>query len=340
MMLRRVGNKISGLAALLGLMMSGLASVSVADTSPSVVVSIKPIHSLVAGVMQGVGTPSLLVTGAGSPHTYSLKPSQAEALQQADVIFWVGPGLETFLKKPVETLGLNAVSVALLQSPGVSVLPPRDKHDFGEAHHNEDHDAGHDDDDHKKGHDHEEEHNHEEGHDHGGVDPHIWLDPQNAIALVQAIAATLAERDPAHAVQYQANAKSLESRIVVLDKTLSVALAPIADQPFAVFHDAYHYFEDHYGLHAVGMLTLNPESNPSAERVQALQETLSTSGARCIFSEPQFPSKLVSIVTNDSGIASGVLDPLGAALTPGTDLYFTLMQDIADGLRGCLSATK
>ena len=328
MMVRRMGNRISGLAAVF-VLLTGLASASVADTSPSVVVSIKPIHSLVAGVMQGVGTPSLLVTGAGSPHSYSLKPSQAEALQQADIIFWVGPGLETFLQKPVETLGLNAVSVALLQSPGVAVLPPRDKHDFGEEHHDEDHDAGH-----EKAHSHEEGHDHD--HDHGGIDPHIWLDPHNAIALVKTIAATLAQRDPAHAAHYQANANDLESRIMALDKTLAVALAPVADHPFAVFHDAYHYFEDHYGLQAVGMLTLTPEASPSAERVQALQETLGTSGARCIFSEPQFPSNLVSIVTRDSGVSSGVLDPLGAALTPGSDLYFTLMQDIADELRKCL----
>ncbi|MDF1748604.1 MAG: zinc ABC transporter substrate-binding protein [Alphaproteobacteria bacterium] len=342
MNIRFRGTNFGRLASVATFLAASLVTPVLADTPPAVVVSIKPIHSLVTGVMQGVATPTLLVTGAGSPHTYSLKPSQAEALQEADLIFWIGPGLETFLNKPIETLGQNSRPIAMLQAPGVSVLLPRDKHDFEGGHHNEEHDAHHDtahndDGEENQEHDHDHAHEDEDGHDHGGIDPHIWLDPQNAIAMVQDIEATLVQVDPSHAAQYTANAKILSARIEALDKSLTTELAPVADRPFAVFHDAYQYFEAHFGLHAVGVLTLHPESRPSAERVAAVQKILNNSGAACVFSEPQFPSKLVNVVTEGTQAKSGELDPLGAALMPGTNLYFDLMQDMADALRDCLS---
>ena len=210
-----------------------------AADAPVVVTSIKPIHSLVAAIMQGVGTPELIVGGAASPHTYSLKPSNARTLQNAKVIFWVGPGLEAFLQKPLESLGSDASIAELDDAPGLTKLKfreggafePHDDGDEAEAH---DHDhaeaAGHDDHDHA----------------HGEFDTHLWLDPVNAKAMAAEIITTLVAADPANALTYQANAKTLDDKLDALDNELAATVAPVKDKPFIVFHDAYQYFEHRY----------------------------------------------------------------------------------------------
>ncbi|MGH6919343.1 MAG: zinc ABC transporter substrate-binding protein, partial [Geminicoccaceae bacterium] len=215
-----------------------------AGEAPAVVVSIKPIHALVAGVMEGVGAPRLLIEGAGSPHSYALRPSQAQALARAELVFWVGEGLEAFLAKPIEALSDDATVVALSDADGLRLLPTREggmwqgrgaEEDRGE-------------------HAHEDEEEEEDGRDHGQVDMHLWLDPQNAEVMVGAIAAALSEADPGRAADYRANAARVRADLVRLDGELAATLAPVRDRPFVVFHDGYQYFEDRYGLNAVGSI--------------------------------------------------------------------------------------
>lgn len=300
---------------------------------PGVVVSISPIHSLVAAVMEGRGTPKLLLPGGASPHATALKPSDATALQGAQVVFWIGPDLETFLEKPLQALAANARVVALWQADGVVLLPYRQ----GGAWTAHDHEAH----DHREQDDHGPAHGtaaHDDKHDDDGAwDMHLWLDPRNGIAIANAVAASLAAADPEGAELYRSNAGALEQRLRALDLSLQQTLSPLSERPYIVFHDAYQYLEARYGLNAVGSITLSPEHQPSARQVAAIRQTIRERGAACVFSEPQFPPKLVATVTEGTGARSGVLDPLGAALTPGPGAYPALMQGLAAALDACLT---
>ena len=303
--------------------------------TPNVVVSIKPIHSLVAAIMQGVGEPALIVDGAASPHTYSLKPSNAAALQDAGVVFWVGHGLEAFLEKPLEALGGKAAVVELDDAPGLEKLPfreggPFEAHDHGdEEGHDHVHEAG-------EAHAHSGESGHE-GHEHGTFDMHLWLSPQNARAIAAEVAKVLSEKDPANAETYRKNLSSLEGKLDALDKEIAETVAPVKEKPFIVFHDAYQYFEHHYGLHAAGSITVSPENLPGAERLTQIRDKVKSLGATCVFAEPQFEPKLINVVIEGTPAKSGTLDPEAATLEPGPDLYFTLMRGLATSLRDCLS---
>jgi len=302
---------------------------SAAQAAPAVVASIKPVHSLVAAVMQGVGTPILLVEGAGSPHTYSLKPSQAKALAEAEVVFWVGEGLEHFLERPLESLAADAKSVPLMEARGMILLPNREGGTF-EPEADEDEHA------HAEGEGHDD-HDHEQDHDHGDFDPHVWLDPDNATAMVAAIADTLAAVDPQNAERYRANADAETRRLAALTDELTATLAPVRARPFIVFHDAWHYFETRFGLTAAGSITVNPETPPGARRVAEIRDKVRELDATCVFAEPQFEPALVSVVIEGTGARAAVLDPLGADLPDGPDLYFTLLRRDARSLRDCLT---
>jgi zinc transport system substrate-binding protein len=296
-----------------------LAAAPALADAPKVVTSIKPVHSLVSAVMQGVGEPVLIVRGAASPHDYALKPSDAKALQGADLVFWVGEALETFLAKPLTAVPKTVRVVELMDSAEITLLQAREggtweRHDHGHAHR----------------HDHA-------GEDHGDVNTHIWLDPANAKVMAETAAVALAARDPAHAATYKANAEAYAKRLDALDAELKAALAPVAERPFVVFHDAYQYFEKRYGLNAVGAITVSPERAPSAKRVAAIRARIRKLGAVCVFAEPQFEPKLVDTLIEGTGAKKGTLDPEGAAIPDGPELYPALLRSLANSLTGCLA---
>jgi zinc transport system substrate-binding protein len=311
-----------------------LAAGAAQAEAPDVVVSIKPIHSLVASIMQGVGEPALIVEGAASPHTYSMKPSNAAALQNASVVFWVGHGLEAFLEKPLESLGTGAKIVELDDAPGLEKLKFREggafePHDDGDEHEAASADA------HDGSHEAEVHH-----HDEGEFDMHLWLDPQNAKAMAADIEKTLAEVDPANAAAYKANLDKLNVRLDTLDKTIAETVAPIKDRPFIVFHDAYQYFEKRYGVKVAGSITVSPETMPGAERISQIHKKIQELGATCVFAEPQFEPKLVNVVLEGTSAKSGTLDPEAATLTAGPDLYFQLMESVGASLKACLASNS
>ncbi|MGO8462974.1 zinc ABC transporter substrate-binding protein [Rhizobium leguminosarum] len=314
-----------------------------AADAPAVVTSIKPIHSLVSAIMQGVGEPELIVDGAASPHTYNLKPSNARALQDAKVIFWVGPGLEAFLEKPLQALGRDASIAALDDAPGLVKLPFREggafephddapEHESASGQHDEA-DAAHDADP-----GHASDHDHDHDHDHDTFDTHLWLDPMNAKAMAAMITTTLVAADPANALTYQGNAKALDDRLDALDTEIKGMVAPVKDKPFIVFHDAYQYFEHRYGIRVAGSITVSPETIPGAERVSEIHRKVGELGATCVFAEPQFEPRLVNVVIEGTRAKSGVLDPEAATLKAGPDLYFNLMRGIANSMKDCLSS--
>jgi zinc transport system substrate-binding protein len=294
---------------------------STAMAAPNVVASIKPVHSLVAAVMAGVGEPTLIVKGAASPHTYALKPSDAGALESADIVFWTGHGMELFLADALGTLASKAKVVELAEAPGITLLPVREGGAF-EPHEHE-----------GEGHDHEHEaHEHAEE----GGDMHFWLDPENAKLMVTQIATTLAEADPENATAYQANAEAELVKLDALEAELVATLAPVADRPFIVFHDAYQYFEDRFGLDLAGSVTVTPDVMPGAARIDELKAKVSSLGATCVFAEPNFEPTIIAAISEGTSAKTGVLDPEGGALTEGPDLYPTLLRGLAKSLVDCL----
>jgi len=304
-----------------------LTALGTASAAPRVVVTVKPLHSLVAGVMAGVGEPDLIISGAGSPHTYSLKPSDARLLERAQVIFWVGESLETFMEKPLAVLGSRARIVQVMRVPGITLLAGRAGGAW-EGH------VGYDAAAH--GRDAGETPAHAGEHVAATYDGHLWLDPANARLIARHAAEVLGQLDPSHSGRYAANADALVARIDALDAGLKATLAPVRDIPFIVFHDAYQYFEESYALRAVGSITVSAERKPGARRVKEIRDTIRSRGARCVFSEPQFSSALIGTLLEGTNTGTGTLDPLGAGLPAGPDAYFTLMRSLGSSLAECL----
>ena len=326
-----------------------VSSIAVAKAEVKVVASIKPIHSLVAAVMEGVNEPGLIVDGAGSPHNWALKPSQAQMLESANVIFWVGPEMETFLKKPMETVGARASSVALLEAHGLIKLRFREGGAFDDHGHDKEDDHGESDHVKKKidnvSHSHNDDAHYTKetaegshaGEGHGKFDAHIWLDPINAKAIVHIIEEALVVADPSNAAKYEANAEVMMRKLDALISEITNNLESVHDKRFIVFHDAYQYFENRFDVTASGSITVSPEVVPGAARIKEIQAQVKKLGAICVFSEPQFEPKLVSTIMEGTQAKSGSLDPLGAALDSGPDHYFQLIQNMAASIRTCLS---
>jgi zinc transport system substrate-binding protein len=301
-----------------------------------VAADIAPIQSLVAQVMGPLGTPDLILPPGASPHGHAMRPSQARSLARADVVFWTGDDLSPWLHGPLETLAGKARVVDLSTVPGVTLLELREGAAFG-AHDHGDHDAdgaAQGDDDHP---DHE---THAVGHDEAdhadhGHDPHSWLDPENAKVWLQAMAETLGTADPGNAAAYEANATAAAARISALTDQISADLAPLADLRFVVFHDAYQYFEHRFGLTATAAISLSDASDPSASRVAEVRRAVSELDVTCVAAEPQFNPALVRTVAEGSAVTATVLDPVGADLAPGPELYGTLLRQMADGFLTC-----
>ncbi|MHA6729312.1 zinc ABC transporter substrate-binding protein [Devosia sp. A369] len=311
------------LLAPLALLSTALLTTS-AWAAPSVVASIKPVHSLVSSVMEGVGEPTLIVKGAASPHSYALKPSDAGALEAADIVFWTGHGMEMFLADALVTLAGGATVVELADAPGITLLPVREGGAF-DAHSHEEHG------------DHEDEHAEHEAHEeHGEGDMHFWLDPQNAALMVTQIAATLSEVDPENAGTYAANAATTIAGLDALEAELTATLAPVADRPFVVFHDAYQYFETRFGLTLAGSVTVTPDVMPGAARIDELKARVAELGATCVFAEPNFPPSIIAAITEGSAAKAGTLDPEGSALDAGVELYPNLLRGLAADMVDCL----
>jgi zinc transport system substrate-binding protein len=322
----------------LALLAGSMLMTPAAAATPNVVVSIKPVHSLVASIMRGIAEPSLILKGAGSPHTYQMMPADAEMLQNAEVVFWIGPDFEKFLEKPLASLAANADVVELDETPGLIKLPLREGGAF-EAHEDGDHDHAAAKPEHEAHASHDAHAAHDsQDHDHGEHDAHIWLNTDNAKAISRQIEAKLSAADPANAPRYKDNLAMLETKLDALASEIQATVAPVKGKPIVVFHDAYQYFEKQFGIQVAGSITVSPEVLPGAARISEIHERLKSLGATCIFAEPQFEPKLINVVLEGTDARAGTLDPEAATLTEGPHLYFDLMQGIAASITGCLSA--
>jgi zinc transport system substrate-binding protein len=325
-----------------------LLFMSFANAETKVIASIKPLHSLVSYVMDGVGTPDILVDGSSSPHTFQLKPSHATMLQEADIVFWIGEDLESFLETPLKSIAKNSRHIALMESDEIELLKFREKNIFGghDEHgdeHNEhdehadEHGNEHDEhaDEHGNEHDeHGDEHDdHHDGHAHSEHDIHFWLDPEIAKTIVKIVTRELSQIDPANASTYISNSTKAMNEIDQLIKDTKSKINSNAS--YVVFHDAYQYFEKRFGVEVAGALTVNPEVLPGAKQLSEIREVIEHENINCLFSEPQFNPSIAETIASDTGIKSAIIDPLGAELDPGKDLYFDLIGDIASSFESC-----
>ena len=284
-----------------------------------VVTTIKPLHSLISNVMNVVGDPSLIIEGSTSPHSFTLKPSHAKLLEEADIIFWIGEGIETFMEKPLESIVKDAKVISFMQMDNINKLTFREKNIF------ESHDEDHDE--------HDEDHDEHEGHNHGEFDAHIWLDPNNAKEMVNEIAHELSNLDPLNKDKYIDNADKTILEIDNLIKNINQSINK--DASFVVFHDAYQYFEKIFGVTSAGALTLNTDALPGAKQISDIQDVIKEKGVKCIFSEPQFNPKIIKTIAKDTDIKIGVFDPLGANINSDKSLYFSLIDNLSENLKDC-----
>ncbi len=357
-------------SSLIFTILSFLTLFTSANAELKVVASIKPIHSLASYLMDGVGKPSLIVDGYASPHGFALKPSHAKMLQEADIIFWVGEDLENFLEKPLSSIAKKAEKIELMEAHGLNKLKFRERNifddhdDHGHDDHghkkkddHDDHDDhghkkkddhdDHDDHGHKKKDDHddhddhghkedghkEDDHDDHEGHHHGEFDPHIWLDPINAKAILNEMVEHLIENDAKNASTYKSN---LDKALKDIDKlTMEVMTELNQSTSSIVFHDAYQYFEKRFNVNVLGAFTVNTDVMPGAEQLSEIREIIEHDKVACVFSEPQFNPDIIKAVAKDMNIKSGVIDPLGATLNPGKDLYFDLIKNMSKSFKGC-----
>ncbi|GAA3861322.1 zinc ABC transporter substrate-binding protein [Celeribacter arenosi] len=295
----------------------------VAGDVPKVVTDVAPVHSLVAQIMQGVGEPDVLLPPGASPHDFSLKPSQARTLQNADLIVWVGPDLAPWLGGVLGNVAQSADMVTLSDAAGTRVLPYRDEALFDDEEHDD------------YGHETHDDHGHEahDGHDH---DPHMWLDPENAKVWLVAIAEAMSEMDPENASTYKANAQTATDRIDETAVAIAKALAPVAEKRFVVFHDAYQYFEARFGLHSAGAISLGDAQSPSPSRIAQIRDAITDAQISCVFAEPQFSSSLVKTVSQGNHINVSILDPLGVDLEIGPSFYTQLLMEMTTSIVSCL----
>lgn len=291
--------------------------------APRVVADIAPVQGLVARVMDGVGTPALLIPPGASPHSHAMKPSHARALSDAQAVFMVGPDLTPWLLKPVETLAPQASHIVLMDAPGTLRLPNRTGETFETHGHHEDHapeaaEAGH-------------AHHESEA----GTDPHAWLDPENGKLWLSAIAAELSRIDPANAPAYAANAARGAVEIDAARTDVQTALAAGQTPRFIVFHDAYQYMEHRFGLSAAGSISLGDATPPGPARVAQLRDKVAALGIDCAFSEPQFNADLLRTVFGGSNARMAVIDPLGTTIPEGPDFYPALIRSVGEALATC-----
>ena len=299
-----------------------------ANAELKVVTSIKPIHSLASYLMDGIGKPELIVDGYASPHGFSMKPSHAKMLQNADLIFWVGEDLENFLEKPLKSIAKKAEKIELIEIKGLNVLKFRERNIFDEHDHDD-----HAHDDHGKKEDDHDDHDEHEGHAHGEFDPHIWLDTMNAKAMLNEMAEHLIENDPKNEAKYKSN---LDKALKDIDKlTIEVMTELNNSVSSIVFHDAYQYFEKRFNVNVLGAFTVNTDVMPGAEQLAEIREIIEHDKVACVFSEPQFNPDIINAVAKDMKIKTGVLDPLGATLDSGKDLYFKLIRNMSASFKGC-----
>ncbi|PSV59070.1 zinc ABC transporter substrate-binding protein [Photobacterium sp. GB-3] len=343
--------RISSLFCAAALALSGSA---MADDF-KVVTTIKPLNLIVSELVQGAATSDAILPPGASPHDYALRPSDVKKLNDADLVIWVGPQLETFLTKLMAT---NPNSFALTKQAGIDFLnygaKPSDDHGDHASH--DDHDdhgdhAGHDahdghgdhasHDDHNdhgdhEGHDAHDDHGDHAGHHHSGLNPHFWMGPKQTIEAANVITEALIKHDPLHKTVYLDNLSTFTTEVNQAVSELNAELKPVSNNGYFVFHDGYGYFEHQFGLNNLGHFTVEPDRKPGAKTLIAIRESLKDKQAYCVFSEPQFSPAVVDSVTKGTGVNIGTLDPMATNVEVGKGGYVRFIKELGQSFTKCL----
>jgi zinc transport system substrate-binding protein len=309
---------VSRLFAVVLVFTANLLSITAVQADVRVVTSIKPLQLIAAAVQDGAGTPEVLLPPGASPHHYALRPSDVRRVQQADLLYWIGPDMEGFLPRVLKNRTLPVVAVQSL--PGLHL-----RHFAADsASHQEHHDEGHDEPDHD--------------HRPGSLDAHLWLSSANARVIAAKMATDLSAADPANASRYASNAKAFSARLDALDARIKGRVAGIAGKPYFVFHEAFDYFEDAYGLKHAGVFSVASEVQPGAQHVAAMRARLTEVGKTCVFSEPPLRPRLAETLTTGLPVKLAELDALGADIDGTATGYEQLLNALGDNLAGCLES--
>ena len=285
------------------------ASAQAAPAPLKVITSIAPVYALAASVMKGAGTPHLFVRPNQSPHDYVLRPSDAQRLSEAQIVFWIGEELEPFLTRPLINIAPQADHVRLLDTPGLTLLSVQNRHDHQSSAHQQD----------------------------NAIDPHIWLDIDNSILIIQAMAEKFTALDPSHAPLYTKNAQTLIEELQKIDMQLAAQLAPLQNQPYFTFHDAYQYFEHRYGLHAQGVVNLRPDLSIGPKALDALRTKAAVFPKFCVFLEPEFDQHTTRKYFAGTPANFAQLDPLGANVPFTAGFFPALLEEMGKSMEECLS---
>ncbi|WP_421341804.1 zinc ABC transporter substrate-binding protein ZnuA [Aeromonas veronii] len=302
---------------------TALLAVSLPVRAIEVLTTIKPLGFIAAAITDGVSEPKVLLPTGASPHDFSLRPSDIRNINSAGLVVWVGPELEGFMAKP---LANHPHALALTQVEGMSLFnyATQDSHD---SHDHDDHDhAAHEHGDHDEGH---------EGHHHEGVDPHIWLGPTQAKVIAKAIASALGKLDPANQARYDANLAAFDTKVDAKDKVIAGQMKAVNEKGYFVFHEAYGYWERHYGMSSKGHFTVSPERRPGAKTLVDIRKALEEKQASCIYAEPQFSPAVIESVARNTGAKVLLLDEVGEQVPLGPDGYPQFMQQLADAFAQC-----
>jgi zinc transport system substrate-binding protein len=285
-----------------------------AQAEVKVLTSIKPLQLIAAAVQDGVAIPEVLLPPGASPHNYALRPSDVRKVQSVDLLYWIGPDMEGFLPRVLN--GRTLPNVAVQDLPGMKL-----RH-FAEDNHSHAEEA--------------DEHDHD--HRPGSLDAHLWLSPVNARVIATKMAADLSAADPANAARYQSNLKAFDERLDALDARLKKRLADVQGKPYFVFHEAFDYFEDAYGLKHVGVFSVAAEVQPGAQHVAAMRARLQEVGKTCVFSEPPLRPRLAETLVAGLPVKLAELDALGG-YTPATSQgYEQVLEKLGNDLAGCLES--
>ncbi len=285
----------------------------------AVVASIKPLGFIASAIADGVTDTQVLLPDGASEHDYSLRPSDVKRLQNADLVVWIGPDMEAFMAKSVQgTPEAKKVTIANL----AKVKPLLQK--------------GSDDDGDEHDHDHDDGENSDHHHHHGDYNMHLWLSPEIAQASAVAIHEKLVELMPQSRAKLDANLHAFEAQLAATDKQVGTELAPLKGKGYFVFHDAYGYYEKHYGLTPLGHFTVNPEIQPGAQRLHEIRTQLVEQKATCVFAEPQFRPVVVEAVARGTSVRMGTLDPLGTSIKLGKESYSQFLTQLANQYASCL----
>ncbi|MFT2099553.1 zinc ABC transporter substrate-binding protein ZnuA [Marinomonas sp. 2405UD66-6] len=324
----------------------GVSALSpLALAKPTIVTSISPVSMIVAAIAGDKADIQQIVSSTASPHDFALRPSDLRKISNADAVVWVGESLENFLEKPLKNAGKEESSIEWLALKGVELHnfgeEGHDDHDEHDDHGHDEHDDHdhdeHDDHDHDGHDDHDhDEHEGHEGHSHEGVDPHVWLSPDNARVLAEAVTMRMVYLDSANAEYYKANLAAFDKGLSAKDDEIRHSFDKVSKVPYIVFHDAYTYFEEHYGLNNSGEVSVSPERKPGAKKVAELRHQIEENKIQCVFSEPQFSPGIVKALLDGTNVKTAVLDPLGSEIPLSKDAYFTFLSTLSGQFLSCL----